>query len=284
MDIQSLIILKTAADTGSFSAAARELNFAQSHISTQIQNLEHEVGAPLFYRHNRGISLTPKGEIFIGFANEMNRIMTEAKLAISESDEPSGTLRISSMQTSAQTLLPSLLSNYHRLYPRVRLEIRTGTSSKNVQDILNYEADIAFVAGDFKNSVLASKKIAEEKLVLLGADLPERIDSVSDLENRTLLVFTEGCSYRRRLENWFASEGFPIEDMIVFDSIAGIMAAACAGLGSALLPERAVKALKDQDLLTTCEIPEQFSRISLRAVYRKDQYISSALNKMLSLL
>lgn len=284
MDIQSLKILKAAADTGSFSAAARELNYAQSHVSTQILHLEHEIGALLFNRHNRGISLTPTGEIFVRYANEMCRIMEEASKAISESDKPSGTIHIASMQTSAQTTLPSLLSKYHKQYPEVRLEVRTGTSTKNIQAVLDYEADLGFVAGDYNHSSLGTKTIADEKLVLLGSNLPSNIQSASELEDKTLLVLPEGCSYKRRLENWLSSEGCTPKAEIIFDSIAGILAAVCAGLGVALLPERAAEPLNTQGFLTTCEIPSEFNQIRLTAIYRKDQYLSAALSKMLEML
>lgn len=284
MDIQSLRILKAAADTGSFSAAARELNYAQSHVSTQILHLEHEIGAPLFYRHNRGISLTPTGEVFVRYANEMSRIMTEANKAIEENDKPAGTIRIASMQTCAQTLLPSLLSEYHKKYPDVRLEIRTGTSSKNVQAVLNYEADLGFVAGDYTHSSLGVKTIDDEKLVLLGANLSPKIHSAAELEGKTLLVLPEGCAYKRRMENWLSAEGYTPNDEIVFDSIAGILAAACTGLGVALLPEKAAEPLKEKGFLTTCEIPPEFNLIKLTVIYRKDQYLSAALSKMLEML
>ena len=42
--------------------------------------------------------------------------------------------------------------------------------------------------------------------------------------------------------------------------------------------------LKKQDFLTTCDIPEKYSCIALRAVYRKDQYLGAALSKMMDLL
>ena len=57
MDLQTLRFFIAAADTGSFSAAADDLHYAQSNLSNRIKQLEEELGEPLFYRHKRGVSL-----------------------------------------------------------------------------------------------------------------------------------------------------------------------------------------------------------------------------------
>jgi len=283
MDIQSLQMLKAIADTGSFSAAARKLNYAQSHVSTQILRLEQEVGAPLFNRHNRGISLTAAGETFLKYANEMTRIMDEAGRAVAESGVPSGKLRVASMQTTAQTILPRVLSRYHQSYSDVRLEIRTGTSDKNLRTVLDYDADLAFVAGRCERGDLVTVPVMSERLALLSSERALRAEAKA-LEDATVLVFPEGCAYRNRLEEWLRTDGVVARSVIVFDSLPAILASLCAGLGAALLPESAAERQIEEGFLYARELPQPYGELPLNLVYRSDQYPSPALRKLVELV
>ncbi len=284
MDIQSLMILKAVAETGSFSAAARKLNYAQSHISTQIMHLEQELGTPLFRRHNRGIELSSAGEVFLQYANDMARIMDAAKQAMADQDKPSGKLRLAAMQTTAQTILPKALAMYHRLYPEVEIEVKTSTSDNNLRAVLDYDADIAFVAGSFEHSNLAFKPVEKERLLLLSACGVSTIHSAKDLEDTTLLLFPAGCAYRRRLESWLAEEGVVARDSVVFDSLPAILASVCAGLGVSLLPETVAAPYLETQALIAHELPESFSLLHLSAVYRNDCIPSPTIMKMVEVL
>ncbi len=280
MDIQSLRILKAVAETGSFSAAAKKMNFAQSHISTQIQYLEEEIGAPLFTRHNRGVSICPAGELFLQYANEMTRIMEEASLAISKSNVPSGKVRLAVMQTLAHTLLPDVLSRYHKKYPMVELEIPTGTCDQNIWAVLNHEADLSIAANTGERKDIHSTPLMQEHLVLLSSDPGLKIPTVEEMQDRTVLVFSEGCAYRKRLHLWLQSENILPKAQIVFESLSGILASACAGLGVTLLPKNVAERYIRDHLLYACEIPEQFRMLPLFLIHRNDQYLSPAMKAM----
>ena len=276
MDIGDLSILKAVAETGSFSGAARQLNYAQSHISTQIMHLENEIGAPLFFRHNRGITLTDQGEVFLNYANELSRVMSEARRAVTLRNEPAGTLRIASMQTTAQILLPEMLSRFHKEHPKVRLEISTGLSVNNARAVMNDNADFGFIAGEVKHKDLSRIPVTKEHLVLLSSDKAFDIRSADNLAEQTLLVFPQGCAYRERLEAWMKVSRALIQDEIIFDSLPAILAAVCSGLGVTLLPEESAKQLLKSRYLYKYELPEEYSVLSLSVVYRKERYLSPA--------
>lgn len=62
MNIQLLQVFLTTAREGSISKAALTLNYAQSNVTNKIQQLENDLQTKLFYRHSRGITLTPQGK------------------------------------------------------------------------------------------------------------------------------------------------------------------------------------------------------------------------------
>lgn len=66
-----LRVFVTVAQLGSFSAAARELGVSQSAVSQSVAGLERQIGAPVFERSRSSLSITPKGEILLGYAREI---------------------------------------------------------------------------------------------------------------------------------------------------------------------------------------------------------------------
>lgn len=125
MDLQALKIFRIVAEKGSISQAARELNYAQSNISTKIQQLEAHLQTSLFYRHNRGITLTVKGQILLAYTEKIFHLIDETIKVMKDDSIPKGPLCIGSMETTAAVYLPQLLSKYHNDYPNVDLSLKT---------------------------------------------------------------------------------------------------------------------------------------------------------------
>ena len=73
MTLQQLIYVVTVADQKSMNKAAQELFLSQSSLSTSIHNLEEEIGLNIFFRTNRGITVTPEGEEFLIYARQIVR-------------------------------------------------------------------------------------------------------------------------------------------------------------------------------------------------------------------
>ena len=219
MDLQALKIFQVVAENGSISKAARELNYAQSNISTKIQQLEAYLKTPLFYRHNRGIILSAKGKMLLNYTEKIFHLIDETTIAMDDGDIPRGSLCIGSMETIATVRLPQLLSEYHKHYPNVALAFKTGTTEKNIQEVLQYNLDGAFVAGPIDHPELVQKSFIEEELALITDTLHAPMTSIKDIRTRTLLVFPVGCSYRKILEQWLHNEGLIPNKIIEFDTL-----------------------------------------------------------------
>lgn len=147
MDIQTMRIFQEVAKKGSFSAAAHELNYAQSNISLKMQQLETDMQSTLFYRHNRGITLTPKGALLLQYTEKILCLLDETSSAMLEDGIARGPLSIGSMETVAAIYLPKILASYHRSNPEVSLSLRTGTTTDNLELLLSHDIDLAFVTG-----------------------------------------------------------------------------------------------------------------------------------------
>lgn len=284
MDLQALRFFQAVAGLGSISRAARELNYAQSNLTAKIQQLETELQTTLFYRHNRGTSLTDKGKVLLSYTDKIFQLLDEARNVMNDDQTPNGPLVIGSMETTAAVRLPILLSKFHREYPAVDLTLKTGPTEQNVQGVLQYELDGAFVAGPIEHPDLTYKTVIEEELVLVTDASHQPLSSIKEIQNRTILVFRHGCSYRARFEAWLHQEGVIPEKIMEFGTLDGIIGCVSAGLGISLLPRSVVDKHIEDDLLIHHSIPNQFGRVNTLFIYRKDKYMSSSLREFIEML
>ncbi|MCY9659154.1 LysR family transcriptional regulator [Paenibacillus chondroitinus] len=282
MDIQLLKVFFTTAHEGSISKAANKLNFAQSNVTHKIQQLEADLQTQLFYRHNRGITLTPSGQILVSYAEKILHVIQEARLAVGDSSEPAGPLHIGSMETTASARLPMLLTNYHTQYPAVDFTLTTGPTEQHIHGVLHYELNGAFVAGPVEHPDLIQEKVIDEELVLVTSSSHPPIRSIHDVQDRPLLVLRSGCAYRAKLNLLLKEEGLVPVKLMDFGSPETIIGCVGAGLGISLLPRTIAAEPEEQGRIRTHEITGKHAIVTTVFIRRKDALITPALSAFLS--
>ncbi|WP_321492243.1 LysR family transcriptional regulator [uncultured Desulfobacter sp.] len=281
MDIWGLKIFKTVAEEGSISNAASKLNCAQSNVTARVRQLEDELGVSLFYRRHRGVELTAKGEILIGYAKNAVRLIDNAVRAVGDDDSAKGPLLIGTMESTAAVRLPSLFSEYHQVYPEVDLCIKTGTTEELVKKVLDYKLDGAFVAGPIDHSDIVQHPAFEEELVVITE---QKIKSLSKLDRPTFLVFRRGCSYRGVLETWARENGVIPGNVMELGTLEGILGFVNVGMGITLFPYSIVSKLNWKNSVRTHRISKKLGHTSTVFIYRKDRIQTKALKTLIQLL
>lgn len=284
MDLHTLKIFKTVAKLGSISQAARELQYAQSNITMKIQQLESDLQTTLFHRHNRGTALTAKGNMLLTYTEKIFNLIEETKNVMNDDQTPKGPLIIGSMETTAAVRLPALLSKYHKNFPDVDLTLKTGSTEQNIQGVLQYELDGAFVAGPIEHPELIEKEVIEEELVLITDTIHPPISSIKDIQTRTLLVFHAGCSYREKLEQWLRQEGVIPKKIMEFGTLDAIVGCVSAGLGVSMVPQSVVEKHVQEGILRQHSIPNLYGKVKTVFIYRKDKYVPSSLLKFIAMI
>ncbi len=271
MDLAALHIFKTVAETGGITKAAARLHRVQSNVTTRVKQLEESLGTPLFHRHKRRLTLSAEGKLLLAYAERLLRLSSEAQAAL-RSGAPRGTLRIGSLESTAATRLPPLLSGYHAAYPEVRLELVTGTTGALVAQVLGGDIEAAFVAEPFTAEGLESLHAFTEE------GFP-RIRSAKEIGHTPILAFTTGCSYRRRLEAWLGGSGIAPERVMEYGSYHAIIACAAAGSGVAVVPRSVIRAVRRDKELRIQALPQEVARARTLLVWRKG-HKSTALDAM----
>ncbi len=269
LDLDALQIFKTVADQGGVARAAAHLNRVQSNVSTRLKQLETSLGTPLFRRQNRRLVLSDQGRVLLSYADRLLRLSDEAQSAVREG-ALQGVLRIGTMESTAAARLPPILAAYHEAWPKVRIELVTGTSGALAAKVLNYEIEAAFVAQPFPVEGLAAMDAFKEELALISPLAWAPIRSAKDLINRSVIAFAAGCSYRRILESWLNQEGIAPDKVMEFASYHAIVACVAAGTGVAIVPRSVLAVLGAEHSVRVGALSGSHGQALTQLVWRAD--------------
>ncbi len=261
MELSALRIFKAVAEEGSVTQAAARLNRVQSNVSARLGQLEEALGVALFHRAGRRLLITAEGERLLAYAD---RLLTLAD------QQPSGQLRIGSMETAAAARLPQVLEAFHNKHPDVDLLLETAPTDQLVHAVLNHKLDVALVAAPVVRPELSQLAVFEEELVLLTDAAQGPVHSPRDVARRALLVFRTGCAYRRRLESWFAEADVATTRISEFGTFEAILGCVAAGMGVALMPKEVLKQRQLAGSIQCHALPPATALVRTMLVWRSD--------------
>jgi len=271
LDVRRLQVLRTVANTGSFSRAADELSFTQPAISRQIATLEAEAGARLVERGARGIRLTPAGELLVGHAEAiLDRLaVAEAQLeAVAALD--GGRLRLGAFPTANSTLVPLAIKGFSAAHPNVELRLEEAVTRDLLDRLRGGELDLAVVsdhapAGTAADDVAIDELMDDRLYVALPvghplADAPDL--SMADLAGETWIEGRDAvCAVPLQL----AARAAGFEPRIGFESAQwlGKQGLVAAGVGVTLIPSLALATVRDDVALRAIDDPLLRRRVSV---------------------
>src|SRR5215470_6787674 len=258
IDLESLRIFRTVVDEGGVIRAANKLNRVQSNVTTRIRQLEEHLGTRLFRREGRSIRLSAEGQTLLIYADRLLRLADEA-VSEMRTGKPKGAFRLGSLESTAGSRLAPVLSRYHTLYPDVVVELATGTAGALVTRVTNFELEAAFVSEPFTASDLVARPVFEERLVLITSRATRRVSGPADIGRSTLIAFAQGCSYRKRVEEWLGSANVMPARILEFASYQAMIACVAAGSGFAVVPKSVLGALRATRSVHQHVLPKRFA-------------------------
>lgn len=255
IDLNNLLAFIVVARERSFTRAAAQLGISQSALSHTIRRLEEKMGIRLLTRTTRGVSTTEAGErLYMNLGPHYEGIQTELSALYALNDKPTGTIRISTHDHPADTILWPKLSKLLPLYPELNIEIS-----------INYEL-IDIVAERFDAGVRLGDQVAKDMIaVRLAPDLRMAVVAApSYFKNRAipqtpqeltgqncirLRLPTHGGIYAWEFEKGGQILHVQVQGQMIFNQSVHILNAALQGYGIAYLPEEQIKPYVDQGQL-----------------------------------
>jgi DNA-binding transcriptional LysR family regulator len=254
LDVRRLAVLREVAARGSFSAAARYLNYSQSAVSQQIAQLERDVGTVLVERRGRRIRLTPPGQ---RLADRAGLILRELLEAAAELEAASGQrrdpLRLALFASVAATLVPSALVGFRARYPDTVVAVALADSVAALSQLVNGEADIAVVNRPGAVDGDGELEIVDllEDPMLVALPLGHLLAACRDVPLAQLraepwiLATGSGCADWEVFATACRRAGFEPRVALRSDDYLALQGLVAAGLGVGLLPELAMASVRD---------------------------------------
>ena len=173
MELRHLRYFVAVADELNFRRAAERLHISQPPLTTQLRQLEEEIGAKLLERDSHHVALTAAGDVFLQSCRQLLRDAdTAAQAARRAAHGETGRLAIGFIASLAHGIVPTLLRNYRRRFPDVELILAEMDTSQQLEELRERRLDVGLMGAwlPLENTELESVVIAEEPLI---AALPE---------------------------------------------------------------------------------------------------------------
>lgn len=239
LPLLELDILKTfvaIAETGNFTTAAETVYRTPSAVSMQIKKLEEMLGCVLFLRDARSVSLTPKGEVLLGFARRMLALNNETVSRFLLPDM-NGVVRVGAPEDIGERILPEVLKHFAESYPNVTVDVMIGNSIALRKRVDEHRMDIAIFNSMAGENAGNGEILVSERLVWAGT----KCGTAHTRDPLPVSMWEDGCVWRADAVERLAAAGRTFRIAFLSAHTTGQRAAIQADLAIAPLPRYLVQ-------------------------------------------
>lgn len=277
------------AECESFTKAAEQLGYVQSTVTIQIQQLEAEIGVPLFDRIGKHVSLTSSGQEFMGYATQMMQIAECSLLLGKPPKEMGGVLRLGILESLFNWVLCDQIPQYHRDFPKIILETRMTSGDDLLQMLKHNELDMIFFLG---------KKTTERDFIRACAHLinivfvtyPEHPLAgrgpvcLADVVRQPMILPERKAIYRRALEEEAAQKNLYIAPFLEIDNSVSIVSLLKQKLGISFLPEYVVRSSVQKGELVILPVEDCAVQLWSQVFYHKSKWVTPPMDSLIQLI
>lgn len=278
--LRQLEVFAAIVQAGTLAAAAERLCISKAAISMALQELERQLGCPLFDRIRNRLQLNPQGQLLLPLADEVcQRVGHIGSLFASGTAHPA-LLRIGASNTIGNYLLPRLLAGFMARHPTIRISPRIDNSRALEQALCDYELDLALMEGTPQAARLSASDWLEDQLIVAASGhhpLAARTQlTLADLEAQDWLLREPGSGSREQFQQLLGSQLTQWHTALELNTTESIVNGVSEGLGLALLSRLATQQAEAQGRLKALPLNLSMTR-TLRWVIHGERYQSPAL-------
>ena len=289
MDIKNIKTFLLASEFKNFTKAAEEQNYVQSTVTTQIKQLEQELGFPLFDRIGKKVSLTAFGEEFLPAAYEIIKAVEKAVSIANCGENAKGSLRVGITESLMLEVMPRLLPKFKKKYKNVELSLKTAHTFELLEELRHNSLDLLFVAKNIEpdSDVKCCYKNDEEIVVICSPQHPaargEKIKLKELFGYDFLVTEREGFCYQK-LKNMAEDSGENLKIAIEVDSVYVIAELIKKGMGLGFLPEYYVRKEIESGNLVIPEVELPKQKYCSQILAHKNRWISPFMKGFIDLI
>lgn len=273
MTLGQLRTFLEVARAGSIRGAAASLVVTEPSVSAAVSSLGRELEVQLLSRDGRGIRLTAAGRELAVYAAQILGLADRAQRAVKEAAGGSGQVRLVSVMTAGEYVLPPILAAFRKERPDVQISLEVGNRAAAIQRLTNDEADLAVGGRPPSGSDIEGVPFLSNELIVVGHDdhplKGKRSIDAAALSKETWLLREPGSGTRETTEEFFTQAEIEPASIMTVGSNGAIKQAAVVGLGVTLISIHAVAQELRDGRLTRLRARATPLRRSWYALHRK---------------
>jgi len=284
MEIRQLQSFKTVAELNSFTKAAQTLQYSQASITSHIQQLEDEIGSPLFDRLGKQIELTVMGKELYLYVVELLTVYSKIKHISPNDNTMKGEIRIGASESMTIYKLGSVISKYKKDYPDVTFSL-INDNCRLLRDRLHSgELDIAItLEPKVSDPQLTTKIWSKEPLVFVG-ERNHSVKTIEEADGECIIFSANNCVLRQFFEGFLVENGVSTYNHLEFSSMEAMKQCVVSGLGISLMPYMSVESLLQEEKIKVIESSSENLTFYAQISYHKNKWLSKAHKRFIDMI
>jgi Transcriptional regulator len=210
IDVDQIRTFVCAAEHGSISRAAEAMGVSPSTVNSRIRALGKELDANLMERSGKGVALTPKGELLLGYLMRALDLLEEGAAEVKQLKSREQPALIAADAETGAWFLPQVMTLYREKYPEVRTNVLLSDSSIIIDWVMNGKVDIGLVRGPVAHKGVKAAKICSSPVIPVFSPRHPLADkevlTARDLAAHRLIAPGQPADEWERIRQWFARQ------------------------------------------------------------------------------
>ncbi|MFV0241036.1 MAG: LysR family transcriptional regulator [Lacrimispora sphenoides] len=289
MELKYLNTFKTILESGSFRNAARQLNYTQSTMTFQMQQLEQELSVKLFEKIGRKMVITQAGKEVLPYVETILQATRQLENYGKDMQELTGTLKVVMPETLLTYRMQPVLKAFRQQAPGVRLSVQA-LNCYVIRDLLiSGGADIGvhYDVGGYGTSMV-TEQLADFSMALIAS--PDIDTACSDFVMKhqrmpvCLITNDPDSVFQNLFDHYLREQDIVLDGVLELGSIEAIKRSVTSNLGVAYLPRYVVEEELENGSLKELKTALSDKTISAICTYHKNKWISPAMELFIRLL
>jgi DNA-binding transcriptional LysR family regulator len=262
-----------------FTRAAEDLNVTQPAVTIQVKSLEKSLNVNLIQQVGKRLQLTEAGELLYQYAEKIFDLVSDADEKMRDFKKlMRGTLQIGTTKHYARYIMPYLLSEFQRRYPRIKVILNEGNSEDIARSILEMKNELALISEINLDQNIKSNFFSTVEFVLVASSkhrFSERKSiSLRELNNEPLILREKGSALRNAILRKFHEYGIWLSVIIEASSLDFIMDYVKQNKGISFMIEPDIKKELEEGILKIIPIDEGNITLFTDFIYHNEKALS----------
>lgn len=203
VNLNSLKIFLVVATSSSFLEASNKLYISQPAISKSINKLEEDLGVSLFYRANKGVTLTSDGEILLKYVKDSRKLLLACERMLSSNNSlDSGSIVIGAQSHIVRNYLLEKINNFRKIFPNVMFRIVDLSTLELIEGLEKHELDFVVDASPINtpyNNLRIQPIYKLDTCFIKSKENNKKYNKITDLEDECIVMPISRSSLRKNL-------------------------------------------------------------------------------------